>query len=401
MPELNFDDLRQAVESDTYLPEFSEVRRRARRHRRWRRLLTVSRALGVLVLAAPVAAIGGIVFSHAYPAGPAADQADGGHRATGTTGRAVAVARANVLAVDGIDPEHTYALVDVCVLKQCDLQLSQVNPTAAASVPQRTGLLRNSPTDTVTDPRITVENPTTVIISARIDDAPRQYLTLSVDPSAGTIHGVRPVQTSLQGPVRVVTGTNGTAMPLTDQPPLTSPVLGSATKGWWVLGTTPAGQLAVSVSRDHGHTWSTEGLGVVPDASTPGGTRGASLATIDGRHVYVLVRTDGQMSLLGSNDGGATWGPLATSQAWPDADSYGLVATTSGGLIAWFTSGRNTTAFESTDGGGTFSAYSGVAGPVVATGGQYVVLGLAPSTSTNGVDWASAYVPYVAMTTGP
>ena len=33
----NFGDLRRAVESDTNMPEFREVRRRAQRHKRWRR----------------------------------------------------------------------------------------------------------------------------------------------------------------------------------------------------------------------------------------------------------------------------------------------------------------------------------------------------------------------------
>lgn len=404
MPDLNFSDLRQAVENDTNIPEFREVSRRARRHKRWRALWTTARVLGVLVIATPAFAIGDVVFSHIYRPQPTRTQAAGldDQRPNGTRVAAkTAVVTRTVLAADGIDAAHTYALVDVCQGAACNLQLSQVNPNANTAIAQRTGLLRTTATDSLDNPRIVVQNASTVIVSAGIGTGPRQYLTLAVDPAPGSFsNAARPVQTSVQGPIQVVKGREGSAVTLANQPPVSAPVLCSESKGWWVVGTTSTGQLAVSVSHDAGRTWSVHGVGIVPDSSTPGGTLGAVLASRTASDIFLLVRSAGAMSLLASGDGGDTWSPTATSQVWPAANRYGLVATKSGALIAWFTSKRGTTSMISTDGGASFQPAepaTAPSAPIMAVGGGYLALGTSPSVSSDGVSWETAYVPYVSV----
>jgi len=396
MPELNFDDLRKAVENDTSIPEFREVRRRARRHRRWRVLINAARILGILIIATPAIAIGDVVFTHLQ--GPGPDTTATGTAPNGTKGSpAPPVITATVVAADGIDPEHTYALIDVCAAKRCNLQLAQVNPPTAQAQVQRTGLLRNAASDRLIDPWVTVEDTSTVVVSGIVNSGVRQYQTVSVEPVGGAVPDMtRPVQTTVQGPICSIR--NGSARILPNQPPLTSPVLASTTKGWWVVGTTPTGQLALSVSHDDGRTWSAKhGMGIVPDSSTPGGTLGAAFATADGHRIYALARSRDQMTLLVSTDAGVTWSPTATSQQWPAGSRYGLVVTPSGTLIAWFSTSSRTRTLSSTDGGQTFGPATVPNGPIIPTGHDLMVLGTNPSTSRDGSDWESAYVPFVSV----
>jgi hypothetical protein len=410
MPELNFDDLREAVENDTYLPEFEEVKRRARRHKRWRILINAARVLGVLIVAAPGFAIGDVVFTHIYnPAKQATHTTRGGDgggtSVDGVTPTLTPVTR-SVVAVDGTDLAHTYALDDVCAGRSCDLQLTQVNPSAVDALAERVGLLRTSPSDTITNPQIVVVNETTVIVSANVNSSPRQYLTLSVNPEPGRVLSTpRPVQTTAQGPIRVVNSDSGPALPIDSQPPVSEPVLANDVGGWWVCGTTPAGELAVSVSHDDGRVWTTHRTGLLPDASTPGSTAGAALATADGTHVYLMMRSRGGIALIYSGDGGMTWDPIATSKTWPNATTYSLVITPDGSLLASFTAAPktagtagSTTYLISKDQGATFLPPTGplmASGPIVAVGNGFVSLGTSPAISPDGVNWQAAYVPYV------
>jgi hypothetical protein len=411
MSELNFSELRQAVENETNIPEFREVSRRARRHRRWRLLVNTARVFGILALTTPAIVIGDVVLSHlAHPQSPKAQaigigegDADGNGDANGTgvstasTGVPPTVTR-RIIAVDGIDMAHTYALVDVCQSVYCNLQLSQVNPDPAAASTQRYGLLRTAPADVISDPRLVVENASTVVVSGVIGTAPRQYQTLSITPAAGTISSaVRPIQPVVEGSIRTVKGANGVATVLADQPPVGAPILESSTDGWWVVGTMPNGELAVSVSHDFGRKWSSHAVGVASDPSTPGGADDASLVTIDGQSVFMLVRSGAAVSLVYSNDGGATWGIRDATQSWPESGSYGLVMTTSKTLVAWFSSGATTTYLASVDLGNSFHRLTGSSAPsgqIVATGGGYETLGTSPMWSVNGSTWQAAYVPF-------
>jgi hypothetical protein len=188
-------------------------------------------------------------------------------------------------------------------------------------------------------------------------------------------------------------------------------VLESDTHGWWVCGTAPDnGELAVSVSRDNGQSWSTHSLGLLPDGTAPNttgttsttalpdDTDGPALATSNGIDVYVLVTSGGQMVLTRSENGGVTWSPTATAEVWPSGSRYGMVAKTDGSLLVWFTNAGITTYLRSVDHGQTFTPDTGPPAPggaIVQVRDGYITLGTQPATSHNGQTWLAAYVPYV------
>ncbi|HEY1486442.1 MAG TPA: hypothetical protein VGF84_10080 [Micromonosporaceae bacterium] len=407
MPDLNFGELRQAVESETSIPEFREIRRRAQRHKRWRVLINTARVLGVLIIAAPALAVGDVVLTHVTDPTGGAGVATGGD-ATGSTGITLGVntergqlapVTRTIVAVDGIDQAHTYALVDVCQSHVCNLQLAQIDPSSPSAVTQETGLLRAAPTDRITDPSLVVENANTVIVSGTDGSTPRQDMTISITPAPGAIANVaRPIQTNAQGPIDVVTGGHAIAAVLPNQPPVNQPVLVSTVDGWWVVGTMPGGEIAVSVSRDNGHRWTTHTVGLPADPGA-GPTHGAALATWDGQYVLLLVRSGGVTRLLYSSDGGAVWA-VRTSEEFSSTSTFGMIMTTGETVIAWFGTAHGFTYLASNDLGVTFTRLSGAAaptGPIVATGGAFVTLGLTPMTSSDGLTWQSAYVPYVTI----
>ncbi|HEY2793997.1 MAG TPA: sialidase family protein [Micromonosporaceae bacterium] len=397
MPDLDFGDLRRAVEGETSIPEFREVRRRARRVKRWRSLAAAARVLGVLIVAAPALAVGDVVLTHVTdPTSTRPNHSHNGGGSVAAVGNQMPVTR-SVVAVDGIDAAHTYALVDVCRGQSCNLQLAQVDPSSPTATVQESNLLRSSPTDQLNDLSVVVENSRTVIISGAIGKGPLQQLSLTVTAAGGRISSAeRPLQTNVQGPIDVVSGSSGSATALTNQPPVSQPVLVSTAHGWWVMGTMPDGDMAVSVSRDNGIKWTTHSVGVRTDSST-GLNHGAALATSDGQYVLLLVRSGNSTRLLFSADGGTTW-DLRTTQSWPPTPDLGLTFLSGGSLVTWFASGAGTTFLASNDLGVTFHKLAGAAtptGPVLSIGGQFVTLGLSPMTSHNGVAWQSAYVPYL------
>jgi hypothetical protein len=229
-----------------------------------------------------------------------------------------------------------------------------------------------------------------------------------MEAAAGVISSTpRPIQTTVQGAIRVVKGAYGLPATLPHQPAVSEPVLESQTGGWWVCGTTPdSGELAVSVSRDDGRSWSTHPLGLLPDtmagsasSTLPRSTNGGpALATSNGIDIYVLVTSGGQMVLTRSENGGITWSPAATAEVWPTGTSYGMVAKADGSLLVWFTNAGITTYLRSVDHGQTFTPDTGPPAPggsIVQVRDGYITLGTEPATSRDGATWAAAYVPYV------
>ncbi len=401
MPDLNFDELRAAVEEETFLPEFVEIRRRARRHRRWRVLVNAARLIGVLIIATPAFAVGDVVFTHIY--NPQATHREDGSAKTdsdlGTDGREPSpltdIAAQTILAVDGIDANHIYALEDICFGKNCDLELTLVNPTAADPSSPAVGLLRTKPTDRLLDPRLVLESTSLALVSAVVNAGARISWPVSLDPGTGAVGTVlRPLQTVFQGPIQYMgNGIQNTA----EQPAVNQPVLTSDQGGWWVCGISSDNDLAVSVSHNEGATWHTTSTGIPLDGVMPNGITGAALATSDGANVYVLVRSYNQTTLSRSTDGGLTWHSIAASMVWPDSTAYNLVVTKDGTLIASFT-GPSTSYFVSKDGGATFGPMDTEpvgGGLIVYAGGEFMTLGTIPSISQDGVNWQAAYVPYI------
>ncbi len=405
MPELDFDALREAVENDTFLPEFTEIRRRARRHKRWRLLVNTARILGVLTIAMPGLAVVDIVYTHAHhpPAGvPVAGNATDDDYAntfplTTPTAPTADAVTASVVAVDSIDSAHAYALVDVCLDDACNMQLSQVNPTATNATPQSVGLIRSQPTQLLATPRLVLINATTANVSAIPANNPRSQESISIEAAAGRIAATpRPVQISVLGAIRAVTGAAGTPMNIPSQPGVSGPDLVSTVHGWWVLGSMPNGELGVSVSHDDGTTWTTHSTGVEPLPASADSAPNAAFATIDGNDMFLLARTATGMKMLYSTDAGATWHPISNAVAWPLSTSFSLVATSSGEVIASFTSGGTTTYRSSSDYGGTFQPMPGApahTGNVVRVGSELITLGTHSQISTDGVNWQEALIP--------
>src|SRR5262249_51243190 len=155
-------------------------------------------------------------------------------------------------------------------------------------------------------------------------------------------------------------------------PGLRSPLLAGTAGGWWVTGNDPGtGELNVAVSRDQGLTWHTSALGVSAD-ETP------SMATADGRKLYVLVRSAGQMLLIRSTDGGVTWRAGIVESDWVGSRQYGVMASNDGSVDVWLAdSGGRVTYWRSTNSGAKFAAVTGSGAPsgqVVALPNGYVSL---------------------------
>lgn len=407
MNKLDFPGLRNYVESQTYLPEFTEVERRARRHKRRRRATTVATTLGGLLIVLPA-----FVFGTALLAGPDSgpahaviglagvgrpnDVGPGGGPAAGPigvpTGGPVPVIR-NLVAADGIDASHLFGLVDVCVGKNCNLQLVTITPDSRVL---RIGLLRSDPAQALLDPRLVVLDATTVVVSAGVGGAASvQSVTATVAPTASAPATTmdRPVQVSSQGPIMVVRARHHALSTILNQPSLSQPTLTAATHGWWVTGTDPtSGEAAVSVSRDEGRTWLTRSIGVLADVPT------AALTTSDGTHVYLALRSAGQMLFVRSTDGGHTWATPVVMPGWPITEQFGLYVRHNGEVVVWLITNAGATYLSSNDGGTTFTP---AIGPVVPSGGVvtlkdgYITLGQRPSISTNGVTWTTPYLPYL------
>jgi hypothetical protein len=410
MPELNFDALREAVENDTFLPEFTEIRRRARRHKRWRRLVNTARILGVLVVATPGLAIVDVVFTHIYrpvdstgvAAGPDAGDLDSAPitGSTVTSGNSVI---SSVVDVAGIDGAHAYALVDVCLVHACNLQLSQINPTSTSPTPQSVGLIRAAPTQTLANPRLVLVNASTASVSAIPAGDPRAQVSITITPAPGKIASTpRPVQISVLGAIGMVTGAAGVPQSIPSQPNVSGPELVSTLDGWWVTGTMPTGELGISVSHDDGATWTVHSTGVKPLPATAGGASNSAFATTDGTDMFVLARTAAGMKMLYSTDAGATWHPISADVLWPVSTSFSLVATANGEVIASFTSGSTTTYLSSSNYGGKFRTMAGApveTGNVVRIGNELITLGTHSQISTDGINWQEALIPTVAPNT--
>jgi hypothetical protein len=398
MSDLDFAGLRSYVESQTYLPEFGEVERRARRHRRRRRAATALTSASVLLIFLPASVVGTAMIAGRYPAPDSdviglAGRTDGPLGTLNTPDAAIAATPPDVtlVAADGIDLSHLYGLVDVCDGKRCDLQLVAITPAAGV---QRIGMLRDQPTDTIVNPRLVALDANTVVVSAGVGgDKTRQSITLTLPaPSiAAPTYTDRPVQTSPYGPIQVVRAKQPSATNITRQPPVSQPTLALTGHGWWVTGTDPlTGMLDVSVSRDAGRTWPTESIGVLADR--------AAVASTDGTHAYMLVRSAGQMLLCRSTDGGHAWQEPTPLTDWPTATDFGIYLSRDGRLTVWLVTTAGTTYLSSTDGGISFVPAVGpvaAPGPVVALSNGYLTLGGRPAISTDGNSWSSPYVPYL------
>jgi hypothetical protein len=394
MPEIDFDGLRAQVENNTYLPEFHEVQKRARRVRRRHRLRVL---IAVAAVATP--AVGAAdAFYHQPRTGSVTATNDGS--SVVHLNMPTAKAQPNtwtLVAADGVDLSHMFGLVDVCAGMSCDMEVSSVDPGGILGTTQRIDLFRNASTDRVTDPRIVAIDADTVIVSARVNEGPVQSQTLNLTalptkappPSSG-----RAVQAAESGDIQLA-GSRGSITPLPASPPLTSPRLVTTMAGWWVCGIDPnSGAPTLAVSRDSGRSWSMRPTGLSQIDATP------AIVEQSGK-LYMLVGAGGRMTLQRSSDGGQTWTTLQSASTWPASARYGLITAKDKSLIVWFTTNSGGTVIvRSRDDGATFTPYrnpGSSTGPIVAVNGGYLMLGSKPVLSHDGVNWSAATVPWIPL----
>jgi hypothetical protein len=408
--ELDFTGLRAEVEAATMLPDFSEVARRARRTRRRARLAAAAAVLAVVALLAPAGLIE--AREQRIRHSPPVSNPDlttpipiGLQTPTPAPTASVAI-QPTIVAADGADIRHVYALVDVCAADSCNLQLSMIQPEPRPGVgPDRIGLLRDKSTQWLTGFRLNALSASSLVVSAQPASGARRYVRVST----GTVADATTSGTARVGDrVAPIDGTDelwamdaksGQLSSLTQQPPVRQPTVAPVAPGLgvWVTGVDPTTrQIAVATSRDAGDTWQSARLGVAPGPVPP------VLASYNGRVAYLLTRTtDQDFVLLHTSDSGATWQRLATALPWPKADPntrYGLVVRPDGSLLAWLATSPAVVYAQSIDGGYTFTNVAGPGGPVIAVSDGYVSLGAPPKLSLDGWSWAQASLPILGVT---
>src|SRR5262245_33943950 len=401
MSDEQFSEFRSGVERQTLLPEFDDVIARARRHRRRQRLGTTTGAIAAVVVLMPALIYGGLMLSQGSgrPSLVQISIADGdtdGDITTTVTQPSPGSITARLIAAGGLDITHSYGLVDACSADTCSLQLVSLSPPLT----KRIGLLRSDPSQPLTNPRLVALDDLDVVVSADVGEsiAPQSQTynlgPIFPDKSSQPAHvSDVPVQTSTYGTIGVVTAGDGKVRTIARQPDLTSPQLASTISGWWVTGADPGtGELAVSVTHDNGATWQTSSLGVISD-------RPPALATQDGRKVYVLVHSAGQMLLIRSTDGGTTWSAPTIETAWNSYVRYGVLTPRDGSVGVWLATKDDEVSFcRSTNSGTTFTPVIGPyapSGDVISLPGGYVTLGSAPTISTDGRSWTTIRLPVV------
>ena len=397
----DFAALRSGVEQATRLPDFEDVARRGRRRIRRRRLATTVWSLGAMIICLPGLAYLGVALASNSDRPGVVQIAivNGGDddptNAIVTLPAPTATVTTRLVAAAGVDLAHAYGLIDACRGEACSLQLISLGSDAST---ERIGLLRSDPSDTLASPRVVALDPTEVMISAEVGNNVRpiaQTLDVgSVFKTKQPVTPVKPVQTVSLGKIEAARG-DGEIHPIPSQPALASINLATGEHGWWATGADRAtGDLAIACSRDQGTTWHTSEVGVVPEAGTQ-----PILATRDGTNIYVLVRSGGQMLLIRSSDGGATWATPIPEPGWTGSGDYGLITPADGSLGVWFADGADAVSYRrSVDHGATFTIVTGKTAPsdqVVSIPGGYVTLGAHPTISADGRTWRSITMPFV------
>ena len=410
MIELDFTGLRAEVEAATMLPDFGQVARRARRARRRARLASLSAALAVLAVLAPV----GVFTAHERGinhTGPIShpDQVTPvqvGLQTPPAAPTPTVAIQSTIVAADGADLGHVYALVDVCVPDSCNLQLSAIQVTPQPGVgPDRIGLLRDKSSQYLTGFRVDALSDSSLVVSAQPGSGTRRYARVNTGKVADATTNATAKVGDRIGPIDgsgelwAMDANSGQLSGLPHQPPVRAPVVApvAPSHGLWVTGTDPgtSGQVAVTTSRDAGRTWQTSVLGVPADAGRP------VLASYNGRVAYLLTRTaDRQFALLRTSDSGATWDRLSSTLPWPSSEpnaAYGIVVRPDGTVLAWLQTSPTVTYALSTDGGHTFGNVTGPGGPVIAVSDGYVSLGSPPKLSRDGSTWTQATLPFLPV----
>ena len=398
-------EFRSDVEQHTVLPEFDDVVSRARHHRRRLRLRASVSTIAATVVLLPAVVFAGLFLAQggSRPSVVQISIANGAYDNGSTTTVVTPAPRhqitARLIAAGGVDMAHAYGLLDACDATTCSLQL--ISLSTHPPLTKQTGLLRTDASQSLANPRLVALDDFDVAFSANVGAGigPRSetYNAGLIYPEKGTpsqLGTIQPVQPSAFDAIGVVANGDGKVRKI-PQPVVTSPELQSTVNGWWVTGNdTQSGELCVSVSHDRGVSWQTTSVGVISDDHTP------SLATADGRTVYVLVHSSGQMLLIRSTNGGATWSSPRLENAWNASSRYGVITPPDGSVGVWLATNVDSVSYRrSTNGGVSFASVDGSSapnGPVVSLPGGYVTLGAKPALSADAHTWTTIVLPVVS-----
>jgi hypothetical protein len=411
MAELDFIGLRAEVEAATMLPDFGRVTRRARRARRRARLATMSAALAVLAVLAPAGVISARERA-VHQTGPVAHSDQASPFEIGLVTPPVppstppVAIQSTVVAADGVDLDHVYALVNVCAADSCNLQLSRIQVTpSAGDGPARIGLLRDKSSQFLSAFRLDALSESSFVASAVPPNGGRRFVRIdmgkSVDATANVLAKVGDAVAPIDGSGELwgMDPLSNQLGSLANQPPVRQPTVASvpASRALWVTGTDATGkQLVVAESSDAGRTWHSVTLEQVPsDAGPP------VLASYDGHVAYLLTRgADRQFELWRTDDTGASWQRVSTQLPWlaDNRSDYGLVVRPDKSLLAWLATSPTVTYAQSHDEGRNFDNVQGPGGPVVQVSDGYVSLSGPPKVSNDGLTWKQAALPVLPVT---
>ncbi|GAA2619368.1 hypothetical protein GCM10010399_58010 [Dactylosporangium fulvum] len=422
-PELDFRTLRTQVEAATWLPDFSALYRRAGRVRMRDRMAVVGALVGTLAVFAPVALAG--VFGRPTPAvlGPNPDLADPWSVPPSTSVPATSrsTSTTTVRAAAGDLPDGVVAAVDVCMEapqnRRCSLQVVMLREDSAERrTPFVLDALRQSPLDKLDRVELIRVSPTTFMLSGEVSGGSRTAVRFKLDeasaaplpeqtatapvigpserlPLSGTDRAVQLVQ---YGDLFGVRQNDGALSLLASQPPMARrTVVGglSTAAGWWVTGADlRTGAPSVSVSRDQGRTWTARALDGPADLDVP------TLATLDGRTAYAVVRHAKGIRLFRTTDGGLSWAesktrielpaPLNADNALKDRD-FGALVRPDRSVLMWIQGNTETVYLESID-GEHFNVIAGPGGPLTTLDNGYATLGELAWVSQDARKWQEA-----------
>jgi hypothetical protein len=400
---IDFTGLRREIEAAIMLPEFRQVTRRARWRRARARLTTAGTVLLVVGILGPAGVVADLrqTAVNGWVARP-----DGVSVSVSPSGSAAV--QVNVAAAAGVDLNHTYALVDVCVADSCSLQLSKLSNSSGR--PLAVDLLRSTRSAVLDSLKLSALSDTALLVSGLTDgdrwQSQQVELSSNDGPPAQTqtppvTLADRAVQLTRHGQVQAIQARSGRLLELPHQPPLTQPTVVdnlAPAKGIWVMGTLPGGQFGMSVSRDAGRTWTTQPLGL--PVSQLSSFDDPVFASYTGMTAFVLTRlANEEFALFWTVDGGDTWHRESSRLPWPEpvpvGAAYGLVVRPDGSVLAWLANSPAITYLQASGVSAPFKIPpSGPDGPVYAIPNGYVKLGSRPALSADGANWAPAKVAY-------
>lgn len=417
MAEPDFTELRREVAEATRLPPFEVIERRARRRRHSDRLVIIGSVIAVLAVLAPLT----MLVTTAGSGPPVLRPPDGSPTIDPTRLDLTAPGRqAKVWDIAGHDIDELYAAIDVCDVgakSSCDLQVARIVGNAVQPRPIAAGLLRTALYPSLADVRLTPLSRYSLLVTDAQgigeNRATRVLVGGGQSPVSAPLRslrlsqGDRVVQLYRNGPLYGVRYSDGELSTLPSQPPVRGAVVVGGISpefGWWVTGhDRTTDQPVVAVSRDLGTTWTVSPLEPAAKADTSlQAVYPPTVVTNDGTNVHVFVNTGGEIATFFSDDAGRSWSRRPVAMPWPEdltqpgalfGRRIGAVLRPDRSLLVWIEDLSSTVFVESTDGGASYRAVTGVSGRIVRVREGYAAVSREPETSRDARTWKAVQLP--------